>query len=171
MKLNLVSVALAAALCTTTPAAFAINKCIGPTGSVVFQDAPCMGSGGRLNVRPASGDAPAPAGEPAATPSAPEAKPQTEAQRIEKQIAESQKDRRRRELRERLIPDASQAINHHRAQCDSQLKALQARKSLANNNLAGATWEASISSEMSAISTQCDTQNRSLRADLDALRK
>lgn len=33
----------------------AVNKCTGPDGKVVFQDAPCTGKGEAITVRPASG--------------------------------------------------------------------------------------------------------------------
>ena len=39
--------------------AWAINKCTGPDGKMVFQDMPCAGKGERIDVRPASGNAPA----------------------------------------------------------------------------------------------------------------
>ena len=39
------------------PPAWAINKCTGADGKVVYQDAPCMGQGERLNVLPANGSA------------------------------------------------------------------------------------------------------------------
>lgn len=61
---------LTVALFAATPA-WAVNKCIGPDGKVVFQDAPCTGKGEKLDVRPASGAARAAA--PAAPISAPSA--------------------------------------------------------------------------------------------------
>lgn len=69
--------ALAGAL--TCAQAWAINKCTGADGKVVFQDAPCAGRGEVLNVRPASGHAnmarPADVGAPqAAQPATPAAK-------------------------------------------------------------------------------------------------
>ncbi len=60
---------LAAALAVGTPA-WAINKCTGPDGKTVFQDAPCAGKGERIEVRPASGNFSQPA-VPAATSVAP----------------------------------------------------------------------------------------------------
>ena len=47
---------LAAALLAASPA-WAINKCKGPDGKVIFQDAPCVGQGEKIEVRPASGHA------------------------------------------------------------------------------------------------------------------
>ena len=47
---------IAASLLATTPV-WAINKCTSTDGKVVFQDAPCAGSGVKIEVRPASGAA------------------------------------------------------------------------------------------------------------------
>lgn len=169
MKTLIKPLALAAAFLAVSPA-WAVNKCTGPDGSVVFQDAPCAGKGGAITVRPASGAARAAAPAQSEPDAAPAGKPQTEAQRIEARVAESQKERRRIELEARLVPDAEGAIHRHRAACDRDLRALQAKKSLANNNLAGATWEGSISGEMTALAARCDTRNRELREDAVALR-
>ncbi len=40
-----------------TAPAWAVNKCKGSDGKFVFQDAPCLGEGARVDVRPASGTA------------------------------------------------------------------------------------------------------------------
>jgi len=166
--------ALLALTCLAVSPAWAINKCKGPDGRTVFQDAPCAGQGEALVVRPASGSArPAPANTaaiPAGDDGAAPAHPMTEAQRIEKQVAASQKERRIKELEVRLVPEAESAIYRQRAACDRDMKALRAKKNLANNNLAGATWEGSISGEMTALATTCDTRNRELREDATALR-
>ena len=154
----------AAALLALCVPAIAINKCTGPDGKVVFQDAACYGKSETLDVRPATGKDPVAAPSSSAGPAA-ATKPMTEAQRIEAQISASQSDRRRRELEQRLVPDAFAAINQQRNQCDGELKALQARKAYASNNLAGATWEASLSSEMTAIATRCGTRNTEARDD------
>ena len=45
---------LAAVLIAASPA-WAINKCTGADGKVVFQDAPCAGFGEKVDVKPASG--------------------------------------------------------------------------------------------------------------------
>jgi hypothetical protein len=169
-----VVLACAIAGAALTSPTWAINKCSQPGGSFTFQDAPCAGKGEALVVRPASGSAKpsqadtslAPAGADDASPS----RPMTEAQRIEKQVAASQKERRKKELEVRLVPEAESAIYKHRGTCDRDMKTLQAKKSLANNNLAGATWEGSISGEMTALATTCDTRNRELREDASSLR-
>ncbi len=164
-KIIIVS-ALLAAICAP---AWAITKCTGADGKVAFQDAPCSaGKAEALTVRPASGNgSPPPLSATAET--AP--KKQTEAQRIEAQIAQSQANRRKQELEVRLVPGAQMALTNHRTKCDQETAALQAKKSKAANNLAGATWEASISAEMSAVATRCDTRARELKDDLDTLKK
>ena len=43
------------------------------------------------------------------------------------------------------------------------------QKTQANNNLAGATWEQSISAEMQAHATMCDMRSRELIAHRDRL--
>lgn len=95
----------------------------------------------------------------------------TEAQRIEGLVTASQQDRRKLELEARLVPDAFNAITAQRTACDQELKTLQARKGNASNNLAGATYEVSISSEMTAVATRCGTRNTEVRDDHAALVK
>lgn len=147
---------------------WAVNKCT-IDGQVVFQDAACPGKGGVIKVRPASGSAPPPAVEATTEGDQPVKKPLTEAQRIESKVKTSQDSRRKADLERRIIPGTEGDLQRNRAQCDREYQALQAKKSNANNNLAGATWENSISSEMSALATRCDTRNRDLRADLEKL--
>lgn len=52
--------------CSAAPSAWAVNKCTGPDGAVVFQDAPCTGKGQTLTIRPGSGHSGAGAAESAA---------------------------------------------------------------------------------------------------------
>lgn len=152
--------------------AAAINKCLGSDGKTVFQDAPCTGAGETIIVKPARGASipPSTATTPSASGATADASSMTEVQRIESKIAKSQKDRRKIDLEARFVPDSYQAIGIHRAQCEAELRSLQSKKRLASNNLAGATWEGSISSEMSAIATRCDTRNRELMADYERFR-
>jgi hypothetical protein len=151
-----------------TPAS-AINRCVLKDGKVVFQDRACEGAGEAIQVRPASGPAPTVA-KPASSPAAP-ASAMTPAQRMEEDIAQSQRERRRTELEVRTVPSLLAQLAQLRSQCDSELRSLQIKKQSANNNLAGAQWETSISQEMSAISARCDTRNRELREDLDIQRR
>lgn len=147
--------------------AHAVNKCIGADGKAVYQDAPCAGRGGAIDIRPASGWAP-PA-KPSADGIAPSGA-MTAAQRMEQKADDSKRERRRRELETRIVPNAQQAISRHQESCNRDMAGLRAKKGLASNNLAGAQWETAISGEMAAVAARCDTGNRELRAELDANR-
>lgn len=174
---------VASAICASLTSSWAINKCTSPDGHAVFQDTPCAGKGEKLDVRPASGNAAAlTAPKAAAAPmTAPEPgsggvvpadqKPMTEAQRIEAEVAKSQKARRKRDLEVVAIPNKRLAIAQHTAACDRHQAQLQAKKRSANNNLAGAVWEQSISEEMSAAARECGTRSRQLLAEMDSLRQ
>ena len=163
---------IATALLLSSMGAWAVNKCTGPDGKVSFQDAACPGTGQALQIKPASGSgkpaAPPPTAAPAAT-SAPEARQQTEAQRITAQVEASKAARRKTELETLLVPNAQSFVNSQISRCDAEIQALKNKKSLANNNLAGATWEASISSEMSAVAALCTEKNKAAKEQLDQL--
>lgn len=169
-KLLLLAVAL-----TCAGQTWAINKCVGPDGKVAFQDAPCAGRGEVLDVRPASGRAPVlqKAAPGAADPvsAAPVSKPQSEVERIEAEVAKSQRARRKRDLEVVAIPNARLAIRQHTEACSRQQAQIQSRKQNSANNLAGAVWEQSISEEMSAAARECSTRSRQLVSELDALRQ
>ena len=70
-SLRLIRVGAALLLAVNAPA-WALNKCIGPSGTVVFQDAPCAGQGDPVTVKPANGQGDTPDSRPAA-PAAPSA--------------------------------------------------------------------------------------------------
>lgn len=150
--------------------AFAINKCTGADGKTVFQDAPCMGKGETIVVKPASGQAPAPVvAAPAsdAAGAAPAAAAPAATTTAKKEGAFGEKWRRRNDLETHLISNARGELNGHLQGCQQQQAALAAKKGSARNNLAGATWEASISAEMQAAATMCDTKARDIRAKLE----
>jgi len=159
--------AIAVAAIAGLAPAWAVNKCV-IDGQTVFQDAACPGKGEAITVKPASGASRPAATDPSGTDTA--VKPMTEAQRIESKVKQSQDSRRKVDLETRIVPGTENEIARHRAQCDREYQALQAKKSYAKNNLAGATWENSISSEMAALATRCDTRNRDLRDELERLR-
>ncbi len=163
----LIRVLISSALLAISPA-WAINKCISADGKVVFQDAPCMGQGEKIEVRPASGAAPRPA---AAMTAASDAVGGAMAPATRKENVFGERWQRSTYLENRGIPDARAAIDGHQADCAAQQARLAAKKNRATNSLAGATWEESISGEMQAAATTCDTRTRELRAELDSLQK
>lgn len=157
-------VVLALAAVVMVPA-FAINKCVGADGKTVFQDVPCVGQGQKIDVKPASGSA------TAMSPLPPNAALPSGAAGDKKEGAFGERWQRRTYLENRGVPDARTAISSHQAQCDSQQRSLAAKKGSATNNLTGATWEQSISAEMQAAATTCDTRARELRKQLESLEK
>jgi len=165
---------LSASLCIALAGpAFAINKCTGSDGKTVFQDAPCMGKGETITVKPASGQAPTPvvaapaaAASAAASGAAPAAAPVPVAA-TKKEGAFGEKWRRKTDLESHLISNARGELSGHLQGCQQQQAALASKKGAARNNLAGATWEASISAEMQAAATMCDTKARDIRAKLE----
>lgn len=152
--------------------AWSINKCTGPDGKVMFQDVPCAGKGATLDVRPASGHAPkaVPATTTANAYAAP-APVATTSPVNNKEGAFGESWQRRTYLENRGISDARAAVENHQRGCVAQQVALASRKRQANNSLAGATWEQSISTEMQAVATMCDSRSRELLAESNALQR
>lgn len=148
----------------------AVNKCIGPDGKAVFQDAPCAGRGEALVIKPSRGSAPTAA--PTAGSGAPQSgAPSTEAQRLEANIAASQKERRLRELNDILVPGAAGVVDQNKAACEQQAASLERSKYTYVQNLYGKTHAAQISAELSELATKCDRKDRELRERLEKLRK
>ena len=84
--------------------------------------------------------------------------------------------RRTQELQAQ-IQQAEDAIANRNTQMSAELNALGAKKTLARNNLAGATYEQSVSTEMQAVTQKYKTMNdvdleriKQMRADLAALK-
>lgn len=166
MKTNSALIALA---CLAASPAWAINKCT-IDGKTVFQDAACPGKGEQLTVKPASGASrtqgtPAQAAEGSAT-----NKPQTEAQRLEANVAASQKQRRLRKLEQREVPGADYAIRSHLQACQEEQDRLERAKGAYVQNLYGKTDAAQKASEQAAAAARCDTRDRDLRATAASLR-
>lgn len=150
--ISLISIAL------LSHSAWAINKCTGPDGKFVFQDMPCLGKGETIVVKPSTGAGPLvkPGGI-------------TEAARLDALTAESQKDRRRWELREQMIPVAQRDIAQHKYKCEQTQQSLAAGQYQYVQNLYGKTHASQIASEMAANAATCDTKSRELKESLDAL--
>ena len=146
---------------------WAVNKCVGADGRVSFQDAPCAGAGGAIVVRPASGAAPRV--QPAPAPAQGDTGNDAARPAPRKEGAFGERWQRRTYLENRGVPDAIAELEGLKRECRRKLDELEARKDGANNNLAGATWEQSISAEMQAHATLCDMRQRELLAHRDRL--
>lgn len=154
-------------LSLTTGPAMAVNKCVNEHGQVVYQSVPCptTAKGSEITLQKAP---PAPVTSPTDA---------EELKRIQQTASTMERERRLKDI-DREIGSAEGLITNYRQAMNNELSALQQKKQLANNNLAGATWEQSISAEMSAVTQKYDTLIRNqqtrierLRADADSLRK
>jgi len=155
MKLrnNLVTVLLATA-CSGVMAQY---KCVDAKGSTSFQQTPCPPAEKEQKIRVFTGEAARQPPPVAATP------PQLNAdQRI---LANIQRERRLEEKTqaldnlERQIAYLESVIDKRNTQMATEISALQHKKSYAKNNLAGATWEQSISTEMQAVTQKYKAMN------------
>jgi len=150
--------AIAALMLAASAPALAVNRCTGPDGRVSFQDQPCAGQGGTIEVKPSTGKAPAtgPSGL-------------TEAQRINAAIDRSAAARRLIDLDSLLIPRASQALDQSRARCASQRTALERSQYAYKQNLYGKTHAAQIASEIVQLTLDCDREDKELTRTLRSL--
>lgn len=168
--------AIALMLAAATPA-WAIFKCDDGTGKQVFQDRPCAsGKSSTYDVRPATGHAPkaipatAAPSEGTSPANAPETKPMTEAQRLNAQAERIRKRTRLKDINDLYLSGAYDNTQRVQVNCRRELDALSNKKRSSMNNLAGATWEQSISAEMQAVATRCQAEQQASQNELERLR-
>lgn len=141
--------------------AMAMYQCKDAEGKVSFQQSPCPAGTKQAEIdikaTPPSGQAAAPDG-----------------QSDKRTLERYQRERRVREL-QASIKDVQEALDARNGRMAAELDALHARKRSANNNLAGATYQQSLSTEMQAIATKYQAANdvdlarlRALQSDLTA---
>ncbi len=151
---------LSAVLLTLIAApASAVNKCVNDAGQVVYQTAPCPATakGSELTLQKAP------------SPSVTSTADAEELKRLQQTAGKMEKERKLTEIDREIRQLEGQILDHRRAMND-EMNRLQQRKQLANNNLAGATWEQSISDEMSAVSQKYDALIRNDQSRIDVLR-
>lgn len=143
----------------TTHAAAGIYKCT-VSGKTVFQDRPCANASSDQNLVDVKPVAPSSA--------APATNAETEA--LNKYFDAARIEDRQRELQYK-ISNKQREKSSLQSQMDRELAALREKKLYANNNLAGATYQQSISSEMQAVATSYDTKIRSIDAEIERYQK
>ncbi|MDQ7990187.1 MAG: DUF4124 domain-containing protein [Candidatus Dactylopiibacterium sp.] len=149
---------IAAALLLASAASSAeIYQCT-INGRKTFSDAPCADNAQRMNVRPASG-AGTPTSGQADAPSAPSDLAARADRTARARILDD--DIYRQEGRIRVL----------RAEMELQISMLKKKKQSANNNLAGAIWEQSISEEMTATANAYSAKIQSAERELESLRR
>lgn len=137
------------------PAAAQINKCV-VDGKVVYQAAPCK-SGTQVAILAPRSD-------------------------VSDEIARASREKflaadklrqtnNRREQIDSAIDALERNIASYQQSMDAELAALQTRKASASNNLAGATWEQSLSTEMQAVTAKYQTKIKTAQERIAGLRQ
>ena len=128
-------------------------------GKTVFSDQPCSQGAEKISVKPATGHA--------------DAVSEADAVAASKSFVEKTNTSTKRNALDADIERAQNRITSLQESRDRELAALREKKQRANNNLAGAVWEQSISNEMIAVnetySSKISSAERTL-SDLKAKR-
>ena len=147
-------------------------RCQNSKGSVSFQQTPCAAAEKEQKVKIFNSES----DKPKLLPSQPASAALNADQRM---LATIQREQRLEE-KDRKIQNLEQQINYiqnvldgRNSQMSSEIADLQHKKTYAKNNLAGANWEQSISTEMQAVTQKYKTMNdvdferlRQIRAEL-----
>ncbi len=90
-------------------------------------------------------------------------------------LSEREKERKKDDLQAKIARNED-AIRGYQNLMHAEIELLQAKKGLAKNNLAGATWEESLSTEMNAVTARYRSEieirqeeNKVFRAELSKL--
>ena len=160
------ALATLAALILATSAQAQVYKCK-VDGKVVFADQPCAADAKPIDVRPASGHS-APELPPLVitTPGAPP--PINASSNPQAVVARMEHARALRDIDYRIDAEHSR-IREAEGHMNAELAALRAKKAQANNNLAGAMWENSISEEMTAVVGRYDVRLRAIQGEIERL--
>lgn len=166
------SIVLAFVTCTAS----AQYKCVDTNGKVAFQQMPCSAAEKEQKIRVFPSEA-AKQVPPSTAPSQPALTPD---QRL---LANIERERRLEEKARTIdylqgqVAYLEEVIARRNVQMSSEIAVLQSKKGYSKNNLAGATWEQSISVEMQAVAQKYKTMNdidldrlRQLRTNLEAAR-
>lgn len=147
--------AACAVLLGFVPAAWAVNKCTGADGKLSFQDAPCEGTGEKVDVRPAM---------EGATPVQP-------APSVGKEGAFGPSWQRKNYLQNQGIPQARAAIERNQRECAAAPEEAVAQAGpLRRGNLPqGSQFAQERAAEAAKNKAACETRTQELRQQLKAL--
>lgn len=143
----------------------AVYKCK-VDGATVYTSSPCVSGGTEIHVQ----ETPALAkpggnetGDASNGPGLGEEKTTRHSERA--YLAQREIDKKSREIKKH-----KKNIKRYRKRMRSELAALKRKKGYARNNLAGATWEQSISTEMRSVTEKYQQMIDSEKYDIDALK-
>lgn len=137
------------------PAAAQVSKCL-IDGKLVYQAAPCKPGAAQSVLVPRA-----------------DVSEDTAKANREKFLANDavRKTNNRRDRIDAEVGALERDIAGYQKSMDTDLADLQARKARANNNLAGATWEQSISTEMQAVTAKYQTKIKTAQDRIGSLRQ
>ena len=150
--------------CSAGSAGTTMYKCI-ENGTTVYQGTRCTGPGSVVTLKPANGT-PASVSEaiPASLPDE-----QSPAAKAKEHVRSMELERKQKDA-DYEIEKAESELRHLQADLDRDLDKLRIKKQYAKNNLAGATYEQSISTEMQAVSERYKTNIQITQDKLGRLR-
>ena len=159
MKWLLISIAV-------FPAALnaAVYKCKAD-GETVYQASPCAKGGEEIRVRSTPASVPAQRIDDRGNDRPEPGGTKTTRHSERAYLAQLEIDKKNHE-----IDKHNKNIKRYRKMMRSELAALKRKKGYARNNLAGATWEQSISTEMRAVTEKYQQMIDSEKYDIDALK-
>lgn len=160
------SILTLAALLLATSAHAQVYKCK-VDGKTVFADQPCATDAKPIDVRPASGHS-APALPPLVITTPGATQPINASSNPQAVVARMEHARALRDMDHRIDVEHSR-IREEEGRMNAELAALRAKKAHANNNLAGAVWENSISEEMTAVVGRYDVRLRAIQGEIERL--
>ena len=157
-------------LALVSPVAHAVYKCQ-VNGTTTYQAQPCSGASKpsqQMDIR---------TGSPAVTqgsvkpevPSGSQKSPSSTAGAEKQAVEQMARDRQIREANYE-IENLERRIANRSEQITREMDALRAQKARASNNLAGATWEQSLSTEMQAVASRYKVMNDADQEQIKALR-
>ena len=142
-----------------------IYRCPSAGGATVYQANPCKGGVNKASVS---------SGAIAKTEAEPK-QAQSDMERSKAYLSQREKERKKDDLQGKIARNED-AIRGYQNLMHAEIELLQAKKGLAKNNLAGATWEESLSTEMNALTARYRSEidirqeeNKVLRAELSKL--
>jgi uncharacterized protein (DUF305 family) len=142
-----------------------VYKCV-ENGKTIFQGTPCAGTGNKVTVKPANGTSVSTrqdTDQPSKT-----AKPTVS--KLKQNVEAMEIERRQRDIAYE-VRDLERDIDHYQSAMDRELGALDKKKVYAKNNLAGATWEQSISTEMQAVTSKYQSKIQVAQERITQLRR
>lgn len=156
-----ICIAAAIALACTTAHA-QVYKCK-VDGTTVFSDQPCSSDAKQISVRPAGGPSSSVSSPASAAPSPAVVNSSSNPQAV---VARMEHERAIREIESKIQRLRSRVLEEQDSM-NREVAALRDQKQYANNNLAGATWQQSLSGEMSAVVARYDVRIRGIEAEIE----